>query len=171
MSNLVIEAFIAALFGHSEGTASLEDITLAKATIAPLVDTSAAYRFVTFEMNLLGEPAMKVWTPVHEGVAETPRPAPVPVPLLTVESHFTSSARLRFDLPREGRVKLSVYNRGGRKVKNLAGSVMRAGHHEVIWDGCSDNGRKAPAGIYYVQLQTGDGRTTGKLVKLGKERP
>ena len=64
-----------------------------------------------------------------------------------------SSARLRFALPREGEVSLSVFDAMGRRVRGLSSGVLSAGPHEVEWDGRDQSGRPVADGIYFVRLE------------------
>lgn len=169
-SALFIEWYLYGLFSHPTGNASLEDIVLAKAALVPLADTNRTYRWCMYEMNLFGEPAMKVWLPRQVGVSESPDHGVLPEALsVKTRTHFGSSIELRFSLPQEGHVKLSIYDRAGRRVRNLVNSLMRAGYHEVLWDGCWDSGQRTSAGVYYAELETERGRCSGKLIKVGKE--
>lgn len=76
-------------------------------------------------------------------VLRPPRPNP-----------FNPSARLSFELPRPGRVRLSIHDLAGRLVAVLADEDLAAGTHERTWDGRDDAGRRVPSGVYYCRLAT-----------------
>ncbi len=63
-------------------------------------------------------------------------------------------AHLQFSLPEAAPVEIGVYDAQGRRVSQLARGVMTAGEHNLTWDGRLESGGPAPAGIYYVRLQT-----------------
>jgi len=37
---------------------------------------------------------------------------------------------------------------------------------ELSWDGCDDNGRQLPDGIYFIELKSGNQSKTEKVIKL-----
>ena len=57
---------------------------------------------------------------------------------------------MRFALPRDARVRLTVLDPQGREVASLADGVMSAGEHDTSWRPRSSD----PAGVYFVRLTT-----------------
>lgn len=80
-----------------------------------------------------------------------------PTPALT-------SAVIPFAVPVQGHVRLTLHDLSGRRVATLLDEPVVAGRHEVGWDTRRADGRRAPAGIYFVHLVTAQGERTGKLV-------
>jgi flagellar hook assembly protein FlgD len=76
---------------------------------------------------------------------------------------FNPSTALRFDLPEAGAVRLSVYDVGGRLIKDLADGAYPAGSHAVIWDGRDAAGRAVASGSYFARLQAGGRQTTVRM--------
>jgi hypothetical protein len=74
---------------------------------------------------------------------------------------FHRSTRLAFSLATECRVRLSVYDVTGARVADVLDDVLPAGPHATLFDG-SD---LAP-GVYFTTLDTGERRTTSKIVRL-----
>jgi hypothetical protein len=72
-------------------------------------------------------------------------------------------ATIAYQLPREDRVELSVYNIAGQRVRTLARGDQPAGYHTVRWDGRDDCGQRVSAGIYLYRLTTPSYARTGKL--------
>jgi hypothetical protein len=64
---------------------------------------------------------------------------------------FNPSTHIRFDLPEDGLVKLSVYTITGQKLGDLAGGYYRAGRHIVYFDATG-----LASGIYIYRLQAGE---------------
>ena len=63
---------------------------------------------------------------------------------------------LRFSLPREGSIRVVLYNMAGEVVRTLAaGDVLPAGPGEMIWDGRDDRGRSVESGVYFARLSLG----------------
>ncbi len=78
---------------------------------------------------------------------------------------FRSSTEIRYDLPREAEVDLSIYDLAGRRVRLLVGGgAVNAGRHAVAWDGRDDGGRMLPAGIYLYRLKAETYNAARRLV-------
>ena len=79
---------------------------------------------------------------------------------------FNPSTEIRFDLPKEGHVNLSVYNMAGHKVRSLESGDMQPGYHSIIWDGTNDAGSKVSTGMYFYSIQTNGFQETKKMLFL-----
>ncbi len=77
-----------------------------------------------------------------------------------------SAARIGFELPRPGRVRVDVFDIAGRRVALLVEGEQTAGHHEVTWTGEALNGGRAMAGIYFACLTTPDGSLVRRVAWL-----
>jgi hypothetical protein len=76
------------------------------------------------------------------------------------------SARVSYTLPRDGEVRLSLYDVAGHRVSRLRDRHEPAGRREIVWNGRDENGRALPAGVYLLELVTGTERRTRRLVVL-----
>jgi hypothetical protein len=76
------------------------------------------------------------------------------------------AAQLRFDLPRDGRVKLVVLDASGRVVRTLANAVFARGVYTLVWDGRDDKGRTVAGGVYVYRLEAGSDTVVRKAVVL-----
>jgi hypothetical protein len=74
-----------------------------------------------------------------------------------------SVTRLRFALPRGGRIRLEIFDVSGARVRLLAGGDHAAGEHETRWDGRDDQGRRVSPGLYFARLET-EGRILRRTV-------
>jgi hypothetical protein len=79
---------------------------------------------------------------------------------------FLSSTAVRYDLPREAPVRLSVHDVTGRRIRELVAAPRSAGRHSVIWDGRDGSGERVAAGVYFVRLSTPEDARTRKIVLL-----
>ncbi|MDD4309707.1 MAG: T9SS type A sorting domain-containing protein [Candidatus Cloacimonetes bacterium] len=79
---------------------------------------------------------------------------------------FNPSTTVRFSIPNEGKVKLSIYNIRGQKVADLIDGELSAGIHQAIWQGKDNGGRSIASGIYFAKLQQGKRNTVHKMVLL-----
>jgi hypothetical protein len=73
-------------------------------------------------------------------------------------------AVIRYQIPAEEYVSLSVYDLSGSLVKTLVNASMRPGRHSVRWDGTDGRGHKLPAGVYFVRLDAGGANLNHKVV-------
>jgi len=62
-------------------------------------------------------------------------------------------AMLRWRLPAGARVRLELFDVGGRRVRILADGPMSAGEHVQGWDGRDDAGHAVRGGLYLARLQ------------------
>jgi hypothetical protein len=80
---------------------------------------------------------------------------------------FRGGAMISWTLPRSGPADLTVVDLEGRQVRGLShGQPLPAGPQSVTWDGRRDDGRNAPAGVYWVWLRSADGSDRRRIVKL-----
>ena len=79
---------------------------------------------------------------------------------------FNPSTTLRYALPEQSDVKITIYDMIGRKVKTLVNNSQNAGYKSVIWDATDDYGERVGAGMYLYQIQAGEYISTKKMVLL-----
>jgi hypothetical protein len=79
---------------------------------------------------------------------------------------FHSMTTLRYALPKNEQVRLSVFDASGRVVKTLVHAQKEAGYHTVRWDGRDGSGCDLPNGIYFYKLETGDFTEMKKMVLI-----
>ena len=77
-----------------------------------------------------------------------------------------AASTLRWNLPREARVKLTVHDATGRLVTTLVDGVQPAGDHSARWNLRDSAGRAVPSGLYFVRLEADGRRLTRRLVAL-----
>ena len=79
---------------------------------------------------------------------------------------FNPSTQIKFDLPKDIMVSLTIFDLMGRKIKSLVNSVRPAGFQSVSWDATNDYGERVSAGIYIYTIQAEDYRATKKMILL-----
>lgn len=77
---------------------------------------------------------------------------------------FNPSTLIRFSVPTENFVEISVFNIMGEKVKTLIQSSLQAGSYSVNWDGTNDAHQSVTTGLYIYRMQAGDFVATKKAV-------
>ena len=79
---------------------------------------------------------------------------------------FNPTTQIRYDLPEDARVSITIYDLMGRSIKSLVQSNQTAGYRSVRWDGTSDMGEPVSAGLYFYTIHAGEFRQTKKMVLL-----
>ena len=73
---------------------------------------------------------------------------------------------LRYDLPEDALVNITIYDMMGRVVKTLINDQQTAGYRSIQWNATNNAGSSVSAGIYLYMIQAGDFRQTKKMVLL-----
>ena len=82
-------------------------------------------------------------------------------------SRVGASAVLTFAVEREGdAVDAALYDVAGRRVSVLARGPSAAGVRTIAWDGKDEHGARAPAGIYFLRLRTGERTWRERVVRI-----
>ncbi|HIA79712.1 MAG TPA: T9SS type A sorting domain-containing protein [Candidatus Marinimicrobia bacterium] len=79
---------------------------------------------------------------------------------------FNPITTLRYVLPENALVNITIYDMMGRVVKSLINSQQTAGYRSTQWNATNDAGSPVSAGIYLYTIQAGDFRQTRKMVLL-----
>ena len=77
---------------------------------------------------------------------------------------FNPTTTIRYDLPEDAMVKITIYDMMGRQVSTLVSSHQSAGHKSVLWNATNDAGSPVSAGLYFYMIQAGDFRQTNKMI-------
>jgi len=78
---------------------------------------------------------------------------------------FTGQTLITYNLPRAAAVTLSFYTVQGREVRTAVLNNQLAGIHEFTWNGCDQDNRQLPAGVYLYCLQAGDNEKSERITK------
>jgi hypothetical protein len=79
---------------------------------------------------------------------------------------FNPVTILRYALPEDGFVNITIYDMMGRVVSNLVSSQQRAGYKSIQWNATNNIGQPVSAGLYLYTIQAGEFRQTKKMVLL-----
>lgn len=80
---------------------------------------------------------------------------------------FRDATRVWFDLPAEGEVELRIHDVAGRLVRTLSpGRRYGEGPQMLAWDGLTDNGLDAPAGVYFARLDAPQLHATLRVARV-----
>ncbi len=81
---------------------------------------------------------------------------------------FNPSTTIRFDVPKEGRVSVRIYNLSGQLIRTLQDGVASVGTHKVVWDGKDNNGHEVTSGVYFYRLEAANTLSTTKRMTMLK---
>ena len=79
---------------------------------------------------------------------------------------FNPVTTLRYDLPEDALVNITIYDMMGRQVKTLINDQQTAGYRSAQWNATNNAGSPVSAGIYLYMIQAGEFRQTKKMVLL-----
>ena len=79
---------------------------------------------------------------------------------------FNPMTTIRYNLPEDALVNITIYDMMGRVVTNLVSSQKNAGYKTIQWNATNDAGQPVSAGLYLYTIQAGQFRHTKKMVLL-----
>jgi hypothetical protein len=79
---------------------------------------------------------------------------------------FNPVTTLRYDLPDQVHVTLTVYDMLGKDIIRLVQTTQEAGFKSVQWNATDNMGRPVSAGVYIYQIEAGEFVHTKKMVLL-----
>ena len=79
---------------------------------------------------------------------------------------FNPITSLRYDLPEDGLVSITIYDMMGRIVKTLVNGSQTVGFKSVQWNATNDRDEAVSAGLYLYTIEVGEFRQTKKMVLL-----
>ena len=79
---------------------------------------------------------------------------------------FNSLTAIRYSIPRECNVSLSIFDITGKLVKTLINETMNVGVYTISWNGNDNEGRKVGQGVYFYILKTTDEEMQKKMLML-----
>jgi hypothetical protein len=120
------------------------------------------YDEVLITFRVVGLWQLQLWG--HATPNDVEDQAPITHGTLVATPGLGGAQTLRFSLGGAGHVSCRVFAADGRSVRGLVVGDMPAGEHTIRWDGLDDAGQAAPAGVYFVRVETTDGVQSAKVV-------
>jgi hypothetical protein len=77
---------------------------------------------------------------------------------------FNPRTSIRYALPQDAHVRLTVYNVLGQKVATLVDEPQSAGYKTVWWDGKDAEGDEVSSGVYFYRLTAGEFSEVKKML-------
>jgi subtilisin family serine protease len=78
---------------------------------------------------------------------------------------FNPTTRIYYDLPVTSNVQIEVYDILGKKVKVLVNAQMKAGSHEINWNGSNESNNKVSSGIYIYKFSAKSNQKNFNAIK------
>jgi len=79
---------------------------------------------------------------------------------------FNAKCGIRFALPSQAEVEISVCDILGRRIANLLDSELDAGYHSIVWEGLNLEGEPVSSGVYLYKIEIGDREFSGKMIMV-----
>jgi len=86
--------------------------------------------------------------------------------IMNYPNPFNPVTTLRYDLPEDAVVNITIYDMMGRQVSTLVNSQQTAGYKSVQWNATNNIGQPVSAGVYLYSIEAGDYSQTKKMVLL-----
>jgi hypothetical protein len=77
---------------------------------------------------------------------------------------FNPTTTITYDLPKNGNIKLKIFDPTGQEVKTLINGYESAGSHAISWDGTNANGTIVASGIYMYRLEANGQMLSNKVI-------
>ena len=79
---------------------------------------------------------------------------------------FNLTTVIRYSLPEDCQVEISIFNILGQKVRTLVNQYQTSGYKKVTWDGKDDKAKELGSGIYFYRVNARDYSCARKLLLL-----
>jgi len=79
---------------------------------------------------------------------------------------FNPLTTLRFDLPKDEFVSITIYDMLGNVVNNLVNTYQSSGYKSVQWNATNNQGQPVSVGVYLYSIEAGNFRQTRKMIFL-----
>ena len=79
---------------------------------------------------------------------------------------FNPITTLKYDLPEDSFVDITIYDMLGNVVKNFVNRNQRRGYKSVQWNATNNKNQPVSAGVYLYRIEAGEYRQTKKMILL-----
>ena len=130
-------------------------------------DTEYFYRVAYFNGDELSQYSEVLSTTLEWMVAENRHPLPNSFTLhQNYPNPFNPVTTLRYELPIDELVNITVYDMLGNVINQLVDEVQNSGCKSIQWDATNNQGQPVSAGVYLYSIEAGEFRSTKKMVLL-----
>jgi PKD repeat protein len=82
----------------------------------------------------------------------------------TPKSGRNSSVNISFSLKKADFVNIKIYNIKGQLVNSICDDKFSAGNHNIQWNGRTNNGSNASAGVYFYKMETSNYKNIKRML-------
>ena len=79
---------------------------------------------------------------------------------------FNPTTNIKYEISKESKVELTVFNSLGQMVKSLVNTMQPVGSYSISWDVTNQSGQRMSSGVYFYKLNTGDFISVKKMIML-----
>ena len=79
---------------------------------------------------------------------------------------FNASTTIRYNIPKNGDVRINIYNTKGQLVKTLIDEYKTKGNYQIVWNGKDGNGNSVSSSLYFLQITDVRNAQTHKMLLL-----
>lgn len=79
---------------------------------------------------------------------------------------FNPSTTIKLSLPDDENVRIEIFNSKGQKIKTLVNDRLKAGFHNIFWDGKDENNKVVCSGVYFYRMQTKNYSNTKRMLLI-----
>jgi|GEM_PF-4768961 len=139
-------------------------------TVIPELDTSqTSVTMALWRLNENGFYQYPLQVVLSRGVGVKDQLDNIPVAYTLMQNHpnpFNPTTTIRYGLPENSPVKLTVYDLLGRQVTTLVNKKQSAGWYSVRWNGQNNYGIPVSSGVYFYQINAGKYQSIKKMLYL-----
>ncbi len=114
---------------------------------------SQALRVIDILTEIIADPDMAKWMD-QDSIAQGDIPDRFDISQ-NYPNPFNPVTTIRYQLPDDLHVTLSVYNMLGQRVRMLVDDIQTAGYYTIQWDGTNQSGMPLSSGMYFYRIQAG----------------
>jgi len=142
---------------HVQGNISTNLTSVRYAFITFIDETNTSNRYLTIT-DTAGNYQLSIITDVKNKKPIIPQSIEIGQ---NYPNPFNPTTTIKYELPRESKVQLIIYNVLGEKVAELVNAFQRVGSYKVEW-----NAGNFASGVYIYRIKAGDFISSKKLILL-----
>ena len=173
--NLVDLAYFQGVF-YNNGNYQFQEVELLPINCGPIgifgffdfidINGDTTLDFLTSYTNIAMEGFLEIWFQDSNGNFLEEPPVGITNDELIITSYelnnypnpFNPTTIISFSVPEENKIKLTIFNIKGQKIKSLINEQYSKGKHSVAWNGDDELGESVSSGIYLYELNV-NGKT------------
>lgn len=79
---------------------------------------------------------------------------------------FNPSTTIMYEIPKQGKVEVSIFDMNGKLIKNMVNRYQTAGSHQIVWQGLNQTGQKVASGFYIYTVKFDNTLSSKKMLLI-----